>query len=396
MGYINKLISTTTMGGADNAPYPLFKPITEATRKKRDQLRYGIDKFCTFTWNNINMFEVFGMFIINNGEDLKFYNGPGFSNTYSQPQFSRVANLVGVSFKQQSISFKVGMYWFDADDYRALLGTLNPLMISFLTFGFEDKYGYQVKLSNISETSLRQPLGKETIVDEEGNILEGSIQKYYTELTLTFEIQGEQCARSIIPMRWESEDRNDQANFIDGGEKTAVKDTDLSTSITANIEINLIDFEKVPPFEMMNISFSTKVNMGSSGLSNQYELFNVTLSSLPYIESSNDEQKNLFLVYESNTGLVYLRYGENKYKILSTVVAKNGKRILENISSRKFFIPGRVDTSREQYFSPDNYIFDTSINCFNKDENTGDYVKVNNYSTDVKSSVVSYARTNVI
>ena len=60
---------------------------------------------------------------------------------------------------------------------------LNPLRVDFLTFGFETKYGYQAKLSKLGD-STRYVVGR----SEQGEPV------YYTEIPLTFEVQGAQCA----------------------------------------------------------------------------------------------------------------------------------------------------------------------------------------------------------
>ena len=85
---------------------------------KRDQLEKQMDNFSTFKWRGESAFEKFGMFIIAEKRgDLKFYNGPSFSNEYSKPQFAASSGeLLGVTFNRQQIVFKVGMYYFSIKD----------------------------------------------------------------------------------------------------------------------------------------------------------------------------------------------------------------------------------------------------------------------------------------
>jgi len=84
--------------------------LTDCTIQKRKQLKGSLDNFCTFNWRGIDAFETFGAFIINKN-DLKFYNGPSYSNNYTQPQFESAAgHLVGVNFKTQQITFTIGVY----------------------------------------------------------------------------------------------------------------------------------------------------------------------------------------------------------------------------------------------------------------------------------------------
>ena len=57
------------------------------------------------------MFMEYGAFIVGGKDALKFYNGPGFSNEYAQPQFNKAAGqLQGVNFTTQQISFTMGVY----------------------------------------------------------------------------------------------------------------------------------------------------------------------------------------------------------------------------------------------------------------------------------------------
>lgn len=90
-------------------------------RNKRAVLKKMLDKFTTFSWDGLDSFENFGAFITNN-KDLKFYNGPSFSNAYTQPQFeSHAGYLTGVSFQVQQISFNIGVYAVDDETYRKLI-----------------------------------------------------------------------------------------------------------------------------------------------------------------------------------------------------------------------------------------------------------------------------------
>jgi hypothetical protein len=86
--------------------------ISDTTKAKRQQIKSLQDDFMTFAWRGYDAFENFGMFIINNKEgNLKFYNGPGFSNEYSKPQFeSGAGELLGVTYNKQKMEFIVGVY----------------------------------------------------------------------------------------------------------------------------------------------------------------------------------------------------------------------------------------------------------------------------------------------
>ena len=121
--------------------------ISEKTRQKRQQIKSLQDEFMTFSWGGYDAFENFGAFIINdkNGS-LKFYNGPGFSNEYSKPQFdSSAGDLQGINFDKQTISFTIGVYWISIEHYRLMLNWLNPLETNYLIFGFNPDFRYNVK-----------------------------------------------------------------------------------------------------------------------------------------------------------------------------------------------------------------------------------------------------------
>ena len=166
---------------------------TTLTQNKRTQLKSQMDDFATFQWRGHDMWEKYGCFIINESKgSLKFYNGPGYSNKYAKPQFSSSTNtLIGVDFKQKTISMKIGMYWFTIEEYQEFLNEIGPYVVNYLTFGYEKKYGYLVKLSNIAD-SPRYIIG----TNEKGNYV------YYTEMDLTWELLGDNCVRSNLPYEY--------------------------------------------------------------------------------------------------------------------------------------------------------------------------------------------------
>ena len=90
---------------------------------RRKQIKSLQDEFCTFSWGVDDAFEKYGAFIINDKKgSLKFYNGPGFTNEYSKPQFSQHSgDLLGVNFNRSTIDFTVGVYWFTIEEYRELI-----------------------------------------------------------------------------------------------------------------------------------------------------------------------------------------------------------------------------------------------------------------------------------
>jgi len=131
---------------------------SQVAAARRAQLKNGMDDFTNFSWRGIDAFENFGAFIINKN-NLKFYTGATYSNQYTKPQFeSSTGNLTGVSFNTPKIDFTIGAYWISEDEYRQLIYWLNPYEISALTFDFEPKYYYQVKLASV-DTGTRYIVG---------------------------------------------------------------------------------------------------------------------------------------------------------------------------------------------------------------------------------------------
>ena len=118
-----------------------YSKLTNNVQSKRNQLKSQIDDFASFQWQGHNMFDEFGMFIINeNRGGLKFYNGPSFSNQYSKPQFQEgMNNLLGININTQSISFKVGIYYFTIQEYRQLLELFGPYEVGDLVFDFNSE-----------------------------------------------------------------------------------------------------------------------------------------------------------------------------------------------------------------------------------------------------------------
>lgn len=161
--------------------------ISDLTRQKRNQIKSLQDEFMTFAWGGVDAFENFGAFIINDKKgSLKFYNGPSFSNEYTKPQFDQAGGtLQGVTFNKQTISFTIGVYWISIEHYRKLINWLHPLKTDYLQFGFDKNFRYDVKLSKCAD-STRWIVGKEN-----------GEPRYYTELQLTFDVQGTPCAKGM-------------------------------------------------------------------------------------------------------------------------------------------------------------------------------------------------------
>ena len=90
-------------------------------------------------------------FIINDGEDLKFYNLPSFSSEYVTPQFGRKSYLLGTTEEQKVIGFRIMLTSITLANYKKFLRAINPRAKGVLVFDYNENYGYDAKLSAVSE-----------------------------------------------------------------------------------------------------------------------------------------------------------------------------------------------------------------------------------------------------
>ena len=321
--------------------------ISEKTKQKRQQIKSLQDEFMTFSWGGYDAFENFGAFIINdkNGS-LKFYNGPGFSNEYSQPQFDNSGgDLQGVNFNKQTISFTIGVYWINIKQYRLMLNWLNPLEVDYLIFGFNPNYRYNVKLSKLGD-STKWIVGK-----EDGEPM------YYTEIPLTFEVQGTPCAKGVNSyefINWdyinsetaeEKDKRNNLLTHLNRSSKDWIE-SDLPTPIDISLPFILQGGKKddLNKNYIYHIELSAEYGTTSSDNHESLLLFSAELQNLtiiPYNESIN-KALSLNIRYNSEIGLLFLTYGNSNEKILSLLnLNDTGEKIINNYTVNKFSLPGR-------------------------------------------------------
>lgn len=246
---------------------------TNLTLNKRQQLKAQMDDFATFQWRGHDMFDDFGCFIINdkNGS-LKFYNGPGFSNQYAKPQFSKSVNgLLGVDWKQQTIPMKVGLYWFTIEEYQEFLNCINPYEINYLTFNYAPDYGYLVKLGKIAD-STRHIVGR----NENGDIV------YYTEMDLTWELVGDTCVRSNTPYEYKRREESytsDCYTWEFDNAKSDMKDDSL-------LDTGVI-FEMPLEFNKNTANLSFQAIYETENEDKYVNLFEINLENLTY-SGNND------------------------------------------------------------------------------------------------------------
>ena len=335
------------------------------------------------------MFDEFGCFIINEEKGgLKFYNGPSFTNQYAKPQFSSASNmLLGVDFKQQTIPMKVGLYWFTIEEYQEFLDCIGPYQVNYITFDFDKKYGYLVKSGKISD-SVKHILG----TDEDGN------KRYYTEIDLTWEVLGDACVRSNLSYEYEMTEIKNEQGFVLGYEwKIAynkddkgeiVKDDNGEPIVKGDMsDISLLDSPIVFEIPCKFISQAPTLKLEA-----QYDddpaltLFDIKLQNIATSSSSTAPDYILNIMYDSETGLMYVQEGSNTtWHLLNYQTDNfNGDLILESSTINKFKVVGKLKQPETNTL---NWKFTLK---------TTDLTWPDDSTTALNSAVKLYSRKNVI
>lgn len=381
------------------------KRYSNLTAKPRELLRKQMDDFATFVWRGVKSFDTYGAFIINNKNSLKFYNGPSFTNEYSKPKFSATgSNLTGISFSTQTISFQVGAYWLTEAEYREFINWLNPYEISYLGFDFEDKYDYLVKLSKIGD-STRYIIGRN----------ENNEPCYYTELNLTFEVQGEACARARYGYEFKT------ISSVDNKTKQLTINSDITDYITSDlnfpfvlnasfipiidgttsetsIKADLIEYsqgQELTRLSLFNVKFQgleevkkwtvadKEGNMVFADIEKEKITSTYGLDNFEIPADKNIGRPTLNIRYDSESGLLFLKVGEDTEKILSLVNSINGIKIVNNFHTSKCKLPGRF--TKPSLVNYDEYVIEVTIEKaeFPIDDNEA-------------VNITAYARTNLI
>lgn len=381
------------------------KRYSNLTTKPRELLKKQMDDFATFVWRGVKSFDTYGAFIINNKNSLKFYNGPSFTNEYSKPKFSSTgSNLIGISFSTQTISFQVGAYWLTEAEYREFINWLNPYEISYLGFDFEDKYDYLVKLSKIGD-STRYVVGRN----------ENNEPCYYTELNLTFEVQGEACARARYGYEF-------KIGSTDNKTKRLTIDSDINDYIVSDLNFPFVlNASIIPTIDPNNTTSEPSIKADLIEYSQGQELtrlslFNIIFQDLAEVKKwTNDTDGNFIDVekekiqntyglnnfevpadgnigrpvlnirYDSESGLLFLKVGEGTEKILSLVNSINGVKIVNNFNTSKCKLPGRFTKPDVVNTKYSEYVIEVTIN-------DAEFPTDNNEAVNISA----YARTNLI
>lgn len=323
-----------------------------------------LDNYAKFYWDDEPMTN-YHAFIINEKKgSLQFYNGPSFSNNYTKPQFeSASTRFSGVTFNTQQITFTIAVYAVTIEEYRQLIYKLHPYTIANLMFGFDEKWRYIVKLAK-REDSTRYIVGK----NSNGQDL------YYTELKLTFEVQGDAVAHSVTELDYtvseekESIDKQDTSKIIKYREVTFQKNGTFSKS---DLETPFLLTFNVSQFTN---SLSTVHAVIQSENAHTLDLFNISFTNL------NDKESCL-LEYNSQTGDLCLLVGNDRKIITLLTTYTSGKRIISSITTNKMMLPGSFDGYNWESIKIIIYYHNCNINLNSTPEGYG---------------INCYARTNLI
>ena len=279
-----------------------------------------LDNYAKFYWDDEPMTN-YHAFIINEKKgSLKFYNGPSFSNNYTKPQFeSASTRFSGVTFNTQQITFTIAVYAVTIEEYRQLIYKLHPYTIANLMFGFDEKWRYIVKLAK-REDSTRYIIGKNS----------NNKDLYYTELKLTFEVQGDAVAHSVTELDYtvskgtDTQGTSKVITFEKNGTRIFSK-SDLETPFL--LTFNVSQFTN---------SLSTVHAVIQSEDAHILDLFNISFTN------SNNE-KSYLLEYNSQTGDLCLLVGNDRKIITLLTTYTSGKRIISSITTNKIMLPGSFD-----------------------------------------------------
>ena len=276
-------------------------------------------------------------------------------------------------------------------------------------FDFEDKYDYLVKLSKIGD-STRYIVGRN----------ENNEPCYYTELNLTFEVQGEACARARYGYEFKigSTDNKTKRLTIDSDiNDYIVSDLNFpfvlnasiiptidpnNTTLNVNIQANLIEYsqgKELTRFSLFNVSFqgledvqkwtkegSFNETKNLEGISIQTQIKHTYgLDTLINPADENIGRPVLNIRYDSESGLLFLKVGESTEKILSLVNSINGVKIVNNFNTSKCKLPGRFTKPDVVNTKYSEYVIEVTIN-------DAEFPTDNNEAVNISA----YARTNLI
>lgn len=328
--------------------------------KEIEYLGRRLDKYAKFYWRGEDMWETYHTFITNNGSALKFVNGPSFTNEYSSPQYDHATgNLTGVKFSRMQVSFTICSYGVTIEQYRSLVSALGPYEIDYLAFDYDNKLCYLAKTIGMKE-AVKYVVG----TNKDGKDL------YLVENTVTFEVQGEQCAIAQRQYVWtpqkqqngEYQNSNPLPLFIEMNSTDMLVSSELSFGIVSEVTINNLIIEDnsilqlfiassddlTDKKELCSIIFNpfTK-NWQNQELEPPSETPSETQSPSEIPSEIQSQDRSISLKYDSVSGLVFMQYGEADYKILNLLLTNTaGEYLISDMKTKKMKIEKGQDVSK--------------------------------------------------
>lgn len=308
------------------------------TRAKRAQLRARFDEFTTFRWGNYDMWDEFGAFLVNEKRGtLQFYNGPAYSNSYTKAQFGTHQMLNGVTLNTKKITITVGLYWFSIEEYRRFINLFNPYEVNDLVFGHASEWRYFVKATGVPD-SPRQIVGYE---DNE--------PRYYTEVKLSFEIQGEVCALSNESYELKNTTKISEADNTQTYKLMTPNNfivSDLSTPMRWNLQLAPEGTADGTGTISLTAYWITETNDSGDIIdtANKKEMFNIRFKNLATLTSEGTTPV-INIVYLSETATILWSVGDDLSKLLTLSSNSKGQRLIQSMQVNSFLLPGKLEYS---------------------------------------------------
>lgn len=124
-------------------------------------------------------------FIVNDGEGLQFVNSPEFSNEFAQMPYGKQTFYLGNTQGNRMFTLEIALKEVSLQEYRNFLMWLGLDTKGVLSFDYNSKYGYNVKVDSIEN-------GVFEVV-----IVDCDVRKYNVELVVSFVTTGRAEARWI-------------------------------------------------------------------------------------------------------------------------------------------------------------------------------------------------------
>lgn len=159
------------------------------------------DKFLTFEYDGVNSLDK-NVYIINEGEDLNFFNSPSFSHDIIYPKFGEISFINGLTKESREIEFSVLVKDVSLKDYKKVLHWLRPKEeVSRLSFDYNTDFDYNVVVSSIGNGNMfpSSDCDGETLYSVVFNISFTTVGDYAAEFNGISEILASAIDSNFLP-----------------------------------------------------------------------------------------------------------------------------------------------------------------------------------------------------